>query len=272
MNSSTIVSPTSTSPRFDEAATAGGERLQPGRRSLSCEAVRASDVADAERDEMYDLMRTYFSDTDRARFEADLREKEIAILLRDADTGVVRGFSTLMHLDVSVDGKEVVAFFSGDTIIDREYWGETILSRMWCQTVFAEVDRLAAARPAASIYWFLICSGYKTWKFLPLFFRKFYPNADEPTPEHIDRVIGTLGRTKFGDEFLAAPGIVRFREPAPLKPGVAVVTEERLRDPQIAFFVRRNPGHAEGDELACLAELSRANLTRAALRMMSHPL
>jgi hypothetical protein len=30
-----------------------------------------------------------------------------------------------------------------------------------------------------------------------------------------------------------------------------------------------NPGHAAGEELACLAELSRANLTRAGLRMIS---
>ena len=30
-----------------------------------------------------------------------------------------------------------------------------------------------------------------------------------------------------------------------------------------------NPGHLDGDELACIAELSRANLTRAGVRMVS---
>lgn len=284
MSSSMAVSLTSTSPLFDGAA--GGDqqpvdigrdlspaaKLENGRRCLSSVAVPESQVTNGERDEMYGLLQTYFCGTDRVRFEADLREKEIVILLRDSQCGRVRGFSTLMHLVTRVDGQEVVAFFSGDTIIDREYWGETVLSRMWCQTVFAEVDRIAAERPAASIYWFLICSGYKTWKFLPLFFRRFYPNLDEPTPPQVRRIIDSLGATKFGDQYQSESGIVRFQRPTPLRYGIATVTEERLRDPQVAFFVRRNPGHAEGDELACLAELSRANLTRAALRMMSRPL
>ena len=49
------------------------------------------------------------------------------------------------------------------------------------------------------------------------------------------------------------------------------MTAERLRDPQVAFFARMNPGHARGDELACLTELSRANLTRAGQRMVAAP-
>lgn len=235
---------------------------------------------------MYALLQTYFSGTDRARFEADLQEKEAVILLRDAASGDIQGFSTLMRLTTSIDlvgqagragqagpqQKEVVAFFSGDTIIDRDYWGETVLSRVWAQTVFAEVDRVNAETPAASIYWFLICSGYKTWRFLPLFFREFYPNAESPTPPHVRRVLDTLGASKFGDQYLPDSGIVRFRTATPLRRGVADVTDERLRDPRVAFFTRMNPGHAGGDELACLAELSRANLTRAAERMMARPL
>ena len=51
-------------------------------------------------------------------------------------------------------------------------------------------------------------------------------------------------------------------------PEVADVTPERLRDPHVAFFVRRNPGHARGDELCCLAPLTRANFTPAAYRVI----
>ena len=89
-----------------------------------------------ERDEMYGLLQSYFCGTDRDRFEADLREKEAVILLRDADSGRIHGFSTLMRMTACIDGKDIVAFFSGDTIVDRDYWGETVLSRLWSQTVF----------------------------------------------------------------------------------------------------------------------------------------
>ena len=105
-----------------------------------------------------------------------------------------------------------------------------------------------------------------------MFFREFYPNADGPTPPHIKRILDALGARKFGDQYLAEPGIVRLRTATPLRRGIADVTAERLRDPQVAFFARMNPGHARGDELACLTELSRANLTRAGRRMVSSPL
>jgi hypothetical protein len=240
-------------------------------RRLAGEAIPSGRLTTEERDEMYALLQMYFTGTARARFDADLQEKETVILLRDSSSGRIQGFSTLMRMSAAIDGEQIVAFFSGDTIIDRGYWGETILSRIWAQVVFGEVDAIVRDRPDARAYWFLICSGYKTWRFLPLFFRRFYPNTNEPTPPTCQRLLDTLGAHKFGDQYIAGPGVVRFHAATPLRHGVADLTDQRLRDRHVAFFARMNPGHAEGDELACLAELSRSNLTRAALRMMERP-
>jgi hypothetical protein len=46
---------------------------------------------------------------------------------------------------------------------------------------------------------------------------------------------------------------------------------DRLRDPFVRFFVERNPGHARGDALCCLAPLTRANFTPAAYRVIGLP-
>jgi len=220
----------------------------------------------SDRHDMYALLRTYFDGTTRARFETDLRDKEAVIMLRDESSGRIQGFSTFTRMTAAPG---VIAFFSGDTIIDRAFWGETVLSRIWGETMFAEAERIAVRDPDTSVYWFLISSGYKTWRFLPLFFREFYPNMGAPTPPHVQRLLDILGMQRFADEYLPDRGIVRFKQPTPLRRGVAELTEERLRDPRIAFFARMNPGHVNGDELACIAELSRANLTRAGLRMIS---
>jgi hypothetical protein len=259
MKRQTIVSPGSISPRCD------------GARRLAASVVAHTALTLDDRRQMFALLRTHFTGTDRARFDADLREKETVILLRDQATGLVQGFSTLMRMTARLEKREIVSFFSGDTIIDRQYWGESTLSRTWGQVVFAEADRVAFERPGTAVYWFLICSGYKTWRFLPVFFRHFYPNPDQPTPPDVRRLLDTLARRKFGDEYLPAEGIVRFRSATPLRPGIAEVTGERLRDPNVAFFARLNPGHSAGDELACLAEISRSNLTRAGLRMVAAP-
>lgn len=257
MTSSMIALHTSTSPRCEVARRLVGAVVPTARVTLD------------ERDEMYALLQMYFAGTGRAGFEADLAEKDVAILLRDEASGRIQGFSTLMRLNVQLDATHVVAFFSGDTIVDRDYWGEHVLSRIWGQTVFGEADRILTERPGTPIYWFLICSGYKTWRFLPVFFRHFYPNADAPTPPYFQQLLDRLGTGKFGDQYIPGAGIVRFRAATPLRRGVAEITEERLRDPQVAFFARLNPGHADGDELACVAEISRSNLTRAGLRMIS---
>jgi hypothetical protein len=217
---------------------------------------------------MYALLSTYFVGTRRSQFDTDLGEKESVVLLRDLDTGEIQGFSTFMRIEISVEGRDIVAFFSGDTIVEARYWGETILSRLWSQTVFAEADRIVANRPSTQCFWFLICSGYKTFRFLPVFFRRFYPNPELSTPRDVQRILDALGDAKFGPQYDASSGVVRFKQATPLRHGIADVTEQRLRDPLVAFFTSMNPGHTRGDELACITEISRSNLTRAGERMV----
>jgi hypothetical protein len=258
MSNSIVALPTSISPPFEAGC---------GRRLVGAVVARA-DLTAAESEEMYSLLVSYFVGTTRAQFESDLAEKEAAILLRDAESGQIQGFSTLMRIAARIDEREIVAFFSGDTIVAQQYWGESELSRLWSRTVFAEADRILAKQPGTEVYWFLICSGYKTWRFLPVFFREFYPNAEAPTPTHVKHILDALGERKFGSEYDAQTGVVRLRSATPLRSGVADVTEQRLRDPRIAFFTKLNPGHLLGDELACLTEISRSNLTRAGERMV----
>ena len=102
MLSSTNVQPTSTSRRCETTRLVAG-------------VVHSSSIAVDERREMYALLETYFSGTTRLRFEADLREKEKVILLRDGESGRICGFSTLMRMRAEIDGQHIEAFFSGDT-------------------------------------------------------------------------------------------------------------------------------------------------------------
>ncbi len=55
-----------------------------------------------------------------------------------------------------------------------------------------------AEEPATPLYWYLICSGYRTYLYLPLFYRQFYPRYDQPTPELEQRLLDALGRCKLG--------------------------------------------------------------------------
>ena len=264
--------------------------------------VARCDLTPSHLEQMYGLLGAYFEGVSRERFAADLAEKEWVVLLTRPATGEVRGFSTLMRIALSQEasgtgpgasgagpeasdaGPEasgagprasgagpgasgagpVVAYFSGDTIIHRDDWGSPELPRTW---IHHAMD-LARREQGARVYWYLISSGYKTYRFLPVFFREFYPTWERPTPPEVQRLLDELGRQKFGAQYDPGRGVIRFREAAPLRQGVAEVTERRLKDPAVAFFVQANPGHGEGDELACIAELNPANFTPAGLRML----
>ena len=255
MPNSMAARPTSKSPRSESPR-------------LSADVIPRERVTPSDREDMYHLLESYFQNTSVQQFAHDLAEKDTVILLRSPEDARVVGFSTLMKIEVTIENRRVVGFFSGDTIIAREHWGSSLLARLWVTTVFREADCIRQHSPDTLFYWFLISAGYKTWRYLPTFFVAYAPHPDvHPSP--FDRqVVQTLAAKKFGDDYHAETGIVRFRRASPLRPGVAEVTERRLRDPLVEFFIRMNPGHRQGDELACLVPIRRSNLTPAGLRML----
>lgn len=215
-------------------------------------------------DEMYALIDAHFENVSRARFELDLGAKNWVLLLRDGD-GTLAGFSTILFYETELEGERVSVVYSGDTIVDPSHWGSPALARSW----IASVLELQSGASTSRIFWLLLTSGFRTYRFLPLFWRSFHPRVDSETPPETARRIDALAESLLGSEYDPATGIVRFREPARLRPHLRELPAGRLHDPHVAFFLARNPGHAEGDELVCLTEIATTNLTRAGWRMVS---
>jgi hypothetical protein len=227
--------------------------------------VAVTGLTSKQRDAMFALMDQHYESVCPDTFAADLHEKQWVILLLDPSSEALCGFSTQVVLDVTVAGRRVKALFSGDTIVTRERWGDNALAHVWGRLALSLIDRLADSE----LYWVLLSKGYKTYRFLPLFFREFYPRHDVATPAWAKEVVDALGRHKYPTAYDPAGGVVRASPGKDrLRPGVAEVTAERLRDPHVRFFTERNPGHASGDELCCLAPLTRANFTPAAYRVI----
>jgi hypothetical protein len=245
-----------------------GLQAPPNRRyvvTLLGRIVEVAGLSPRSRDEMFSLIDRYFAGMSRANFDADLNEKQWVIQLLDSATGAIRGFSTQALWELDVDGRQVSAVYSGDTIIDRDHWGSNSLAQLWGQFVTSLIDE----RPDSELVWFLITMGYKTYRFLPIFFREFYPRCDAPTPGWAKAIIDAAARFKYASTYDASVGIIRAGPTTcRLRPGVADVTAERLRDPHVRFFAERNPGHARGDELCCIAPLERANFTGVAHRLL----
>lgn len=206
--------------------------------------IRREELTGHEQGGMFDLMQEYFAGVTADLFARDLAEKNWVILLED--DGQIRGFSTLLVRDGVVH--------SGDTIVHRDAWGSNALARTW----------LEAIRELRPQYWLLITSGFRTYRFLPVFWKEFWPRHDATERPAL---LETLARERFGDRY--AGGIVRFEYPQVLRNGLKEVPPSRLTNPHVNFFLRANPGHACGDELACLCPLAAENQTAAGRRLVA---
>jgi hypothetical protein len=224
--------------------------------------VARADLVSAQKAEMFQLLSQHFDGITPTQFARDLAEKNLALLLRRGEDLV--GFSTMLSYTTTFESGTINVIYSGDTIVAPEAWGTTALPRAWV----AGVEALRATFPPGRCFWLLLTSGFRTYRFLPVFWREFFPRFDASTPVDIQGLLLKLARDRFGAQFDSSAGIVRFNSPQKLRAGLGEIPPGRVTDPHIAFFLSSNPGWPNGDELVCLTELHPDNLTPAGRRMM----
>ncbi len=224
-------------------------------------STRELSLLDVE--EMFGLLNSHFKGVKRDVFNNDLDSKNWVILIKDEQTNELKGFSTLLMYDTCFEGENISIVFSGDTIVDPSAWSSSALSTGW----ISSINKLRNEYCKGKLYWLLISGGYRTYRFLPLFWKEFYPCYDTPTPERILHLMQDLSVKRFGENYNIKTGVVRFPHPHILRDRLHGIPTQRLRDPHIQFFQTLNPGHLYGDELVCFTEISEENLTRAGRRM-----
>ena len=226
-------------------------------------AARA-DLAPATRAAMFALLAEHFEGADRAVFGRDLADKDFALLLEDR-AGVLRGFSTLAFFAFEHAGERLRILVSGDTIVHPSAWGSPELARSWISAV-NRLHPLDAGGPR--LFWLLLTSGYRTYRFLPVFWREFHPRFDAPIPAERRELLERAAAARWGPRYVRERGIVRLERPQVLRGALLDLPPGRRRDPHVSFFADRNPGYQDGDELVSLTELSLGNLTAAGRRML----
>jgi hypothetical protein len=232
---------------------------------LKSQLIPVGDLSLVDREAMYTLLNRHFVGVRSDVFGADLRQKNWVLLLRDGESGELWGFTTFLIYQVQFGGELLNIVYSGDTIVDPNAWGSSMLPKAW----LGAINQLRQDYPEGRFYWLLICSGYRTYRFLPVFAKTFYPRYDEVTPERDAALIQMLAAERFGELYNPMTGVVQLLHPQQLREGLSGIPEGRLSDPHIQFFAQHNPGADAGDELVCLTEVCEENLTSAGRRIWS---
>lgn len=224
--------------------------------------VARDQLSAAQREAMFALYQRHFDAANYARFCADLAEKQQVVEVRDT-SGTLRGFSTVACYRREFEGQAVRVLFSGDTVVDEASWGQQALA-------FGFI-RYAAQTQAQSdepLYWLLISKGHRTYRYLSAFSMAYAPSPEQETPPQQQRLMDFLARDRFGEAYDAARGVVRFSEShGHLRADLANVPAIHAHLPEVAYFLARNPGYAQGEELVCLCRIEAENLRPLARRV-----
>lgn len=224
---------------------------------LKSAIIKVSELTQNNIETMFNLMSEYYDNLKKENFISDLKEKEDIIILKD-EFNELKGFSSIIILDLSVKGETVKLLFSGDTIIHHKYWGNTDVIKTWLEYAYKKLDSFSE-----KFYWLLFSKGYKTYKYLPVFFYEFYPRIDTVIPEFEQELLDTYGYTYYKNAYNKEQGIIELDPKKDyLKDWVAEIAENKLNDKNVAFFVQKNPDYKKGNELVCLARITRENLKK----------
>ncbi len=223
------------------------------------------EVDESRAEQMFDLFKAHFDGVEDLVFREDLDEKTHVLLLEDPVEVV--GFTTLRLYTTEFRGDPISVLFSGDTIVAPDARKSPLLSSSW----IGAVESIRATCPEGQpFYWFLICSGFRTYRFLPLFFQEFYPRHNEATPDRLQDLMHQLASDRYGANYSRETGVVRLPgRQTPLRTAEGTIPDSRRKNPHVAFFESRNPSHMEGEELVCITRPVPDNLTRAGERMIT---
>lgn len=222
---------------------------------LISKTLKISELDCSQVDRMYEVFQKYYFNAEKETFKKDLAEKDVVFLLLDNKDKQIQGFSTLKNMVIELHGKKYTTAFSGDTIIEKEYWGSGALGVAFLRYLLQQKLK----NPFKPLYWFLISKGYKTYLLMANNFPVHYPRFEKATPEREASLIKAMGEALYEHRYDEQRGLIRFEESAKkdaLKEDVAPITIDLLKNDRISYFVKKNPEWARGDELACLAEMT----------------
>lgn len=213
---------------------------------------------------LFKIFDQYYDNVSFKQFQKDIIEKTHCILL--FDNKKVVGFSTVFLGECSKTGATIL--FSGDTILEKAYWGQKIL-----QQAFYKMMWLACIkRPMKPVYWMLMSKGFKTYLLMRNNFPRSYPNVQQNVPDGaIFDSYNNYYSNKFGNHFSSKKNLLFFDESkGNLKSGIVPITQDERQHPEISFFLKKNPDFEKGNELACVCEIGFSDLLRTAGKHLSH--
>lgn len=228
--------------------------------------IKQSEIDLSKRQLLLELYKHYYDNVVSENFFKDLDEKEWVILI-EGENEEVYGFSTLQIIKLQLNQIEHIYLFSGDTIMHEEVRNSPILACAFAKFMYFLINKY----PNNPLHWFLISKGYRTYRFLQVYFKEYYPVYDKNIPKEKKDVLDAIATYKFGDDYHPDNQIIHYKKAKDyLKPEHAEILDGKLKNPHICFFAERNKNYKNGDELACITDITEDNFKPLVFRIKDY--
>ena len=169
-------------------------------KSYRSSIVPVDELPDDTRQQMAALYFRYYEGSDEETFQGDIDSKTEAIVLHAGDE--LAGFTLLHHYDGCFGNERARIVYSGDTIVDRAHWGQRVLA-------FSCVERMGHYSRGSTlpVYWFLVVKGHRTYRYLSVYCRSFYPHWSIDRSD-LKPLADELAAAKFGSAYNKNTGVV----------------------------------------------------------------
>jgi hypothetical protein len=211
-----------------------------------------SAVTPAEWDDIWTLTSEFF-DVERAYAEAELRKRQSIAMFRM--NGALLGMAAIDIYPARFRGRRLTIISTAHVLIRENWRGRNLIQKLGIRMYLRALLR----HPLRPIYWFFDTFSYKSYLLMPRNFRKFWPRFDQPTPEPRAALINQLAMETYGPAWRPARGLVVRSGQKRMRETAAPLIMRPDAGPDLQFFARMNPGHAEGDMLVCLCPLTVSN-------------
>ncbi|XDD48610.1 hypothetical protein AB3N60_19120 (plasmid) [Leptospira sp. WS39.C2] len=230
---------------------------------LECRIIPPVDLKNNHVQQMFDLMEKNYIGISYDSFLRDLHQKDTLFLFHASSK--IFGFTGLKLYPFKFENKDIVIAYSGDTVLDEKYRGTLSIPVYW------GIYMLKLSEKYPNLYWLLTSKGFRTYRYLSVFFKDFIPSPNQNNP-YLIRLRNQITKEIFPNGYDSSLGILNRGENSQSIRNIEAdqIAIEVSKDPYIQYFGKTNPNFDKGHELVCLAHFHSTNINQYILRILNN--
>ena len=214
--------------------------------------VEQQELCATQKESMWKIYKNFYHYSKNYFMERTQQNTHFALYIRD---GKIGGFTGLRINTIKLGGKHRFLIYYGQTIVPWGFSGTTLLPltatklifKFWKELIFHDA-------------WFWYDSlTYKAYLISAKSLAEYYPNFRSPGPVQAKQIVNFIGHHYYGKHYNPKTGTVSKSKNF-VKQKRRTIYERLLKDQDIAFYAKANPGHTEGYGLLTYSPINFKNI------------